>query len=76
MARSTVFQNNRTQAVRLPKSVAFPEGVRDVEIVKVGNTRVISPIGKRWDEFFKNGPHFSEDFMNDREQPPMQERKF
>jgi antitoxin VapB len=75
-ARSTVFKSNRSQAVRLPKSVAFPEGVREVEIIKVGNTRIVSPVGHRWDEFFKNGPRFREDFMKDREQPPMQKRKF
>lgn len=76
VARSTVFKTNRTQAVRLPKSVAFPEGVREVEIIKVGNTRIVSPVGHRWDEFFKHGPWVSEDFMEDREQPPMQERDF
>ena len=56
MARSTVFTNNRTQAVRLPKAVAFPEGVRDVEIVKVGNSRVITPVGRRWSDVFLPGP--------------------
>ncbi len=76
VARSTVFKSNRSQAVRLPKSVAFPEGVREVEIIKVGNTRIVSPVGHRWDEFFKNGPWVSDDFMNDREQPPMQERDY
>lgn len=76
VARSTVFKSNRSQAVRLPKDVAFPENVHEVEIIKVGNTRIISPVGHRWDEFFKNGPHFSDDFMTDREQPPVQERKF
>jgi len=74
--RSKVFMTNRSQAVRLPKEVAFPEGVREVEIIKVGNARIVSPVGKRWDEFFKNGPHFTEDFMSDRRQPEMQERKF
>jgi antitoxin VapB len=73
-ARSKLFVTNRSQAVRLPKDVAFPEGVSEVEIIKVGNSRVISPVGKRWDEFFKNGPRFTEDFVRD--QPPMQERKF
>ena len=35
MTRSTVFLTNRSQAVRLPKSVAFPDGVHQVEIVKL-----------------------------------------
>jgi antitoxin VapB len=75
MARSTVFTNNRTQAVRLPKAVAFPDDVRDVEVIKVGNSRVITPVGRRWSDVFLHGPRATEDFMDDREQPPAQERE-
>ncbi len=69
MTRSTVFKTNRSQAVRLPKPVAFPEGVRQVEIVKIGESRLISPVGRRWDDLFSNGPRASEDFLKDRPQP-------
>lgn len=48
MTRSTVFTTNRSQAVRLPKPVALPEGVRQVEIVKLGRSRLISPAGHSW----------------------------
>src|SRR5215216_2127211 len=65
---STVFMNNRTQAVRLPKKVAFPEQVREVEVLKIGFTRVIIPKGKRWHDLFESGPRVSEDFMTDRDQ--------
>jgi antitoxin VapB len=75
MTRSTVFKSNRSQAVRLPKAVAFPEGVHQVEIVKIGDRRIITPVGRRWDDFFLNGPRASEDFMTDREQPPPEERE-
>ena len=75
MTRSTVFTSNRSQAVRLPKAVAFPEGVHRVEIVRLGSSRLITPVGRRWDEFFANGPRPSEDFMSEREQPPVQERE-
>lgn len=40
----------------------------------VGNTRIISPVGEDWDQWF-DGPGISNDFMNDREQPPDQERE-
>jgi hypothetical protein len=30
---------------------------------------------KRWDDLFKNGPHASDDFMKEREQPPAKERE-
>jgi antitoxin VapB len=75
MASSTVFTSNRTQAVRLPKAVAFPEGVHQVDILKIGSARVIVPKGKRWDDFFLNGPRVSEDFMMEREQPATEERE-
>jgi antitoxin VapB len=75
MTRSTVFKSNRSQAVRLPKAVAFPEGVHQVEIIKVGESLIITPVGRRWDDFFLNGPRVSDDFMNDREQPPPEERE-
>ena len=75
MARSTVFKSNRSQAVRLPKAVAFPDGVHQVEIIKVGDSRVITPVGRRWSDWFLHGPRVSEDFMTDREQPPAEERE-
>ena len=75
MTRSTVFTINRSQAVRLPKAVAFPEGVHEVDILKIGRSRVIVPKGKRWDDLFQSGPRASEDFMTGREQPPAEERE-
>src|ERR1700736_3730091 len=75
MTSSTVFTSNRSQAVRLPKAVAFPEDVHQVDILKIGHSRVIVPQGKRWDDLFQNGPRASEDFMAEREQPPAEERE-
>jgi antitoxin VapB len=75
MAKSKIFTSNRSQAVRLPKAVAFPENVHDVEIIKIGNSRIITPAGKRWDDFFENGPHVSDDFMNERVQPLAEKRE-
>ena len=75
MARSTVFVTNRSQAVRLPKAVAFPDGVHQVEIIKLGHSRLVTPIGRRWDEFFVNGPRASEDFMSEREHPGVEQRE-
>jgi antitoxin VapB len=75
MARSTVFTSNRSQAVRLPKAVAFPAEVHQVEIIKIGHSRLIVPAGRRWDDFFLNGPHVSDDFMTERKDPPAEERE-
>jgi antitoxin VapB len=62
MVKTKVFKSNLSQVVRLSKVVAFPESVRDVKIVVVGNSRLDSPSA-------------SDDFMIDREQPVMQERE-
>jgi antitoxin VapB len=75
MARSTIFTSNRSQAVRLPKAVAFPADVHQVEIVKIGHSRLISPVGKRWDDLFCNGPRATDDFMSERHQPAAEERE-
>jgi antitoxin VapB len=74
MTRSTVFTSNRSQAVRLPKAVAFPADVRQVEIVKLGHSRLISPVGKRWDDLFLQGPRATDDFLSERQQPAAEER--
>ncbi len=75
MASSTVFTSNRSQAVRLPKAVAFPEDVHQVDILKIGRGRLVVPQGKRWDDVFENGPRASDDFMVEREQPVLEERE-
>ena len=65
MLKTTLFTSNRTQAVRLPKAVAFDEGVREVEIIKVGQSRIITPVGERWTDYFQSEPELSADFMDD-----------
>jgi antitoxin VapB len=75
MTSSTVFNTNRSQAVRLPKAVAFPDDVHHVDILKIGRSRVIVPRGKRWDDLFLSGPRVTEDFLAEREQPTTEERE-
>lgn len=74
-ATSKLFKSNKSQAVRLPKAVAFPEGVDEVEILTVGNSRLITPAGKRWRDFFQNGPFATDDFLSERMQLDFQERE-
>lgn len=69
-----LFRSNRTQAVRLPRDVAFPEGVEEVEVLVVGEARLVTPKGRRWATWFAAGPFAEDGFMADRAQPPAQER--
>jgi len=73
MTRSTVFKNNQSQAIRLPKPVALPDDVKQVDIVKLGRARLITPAGESWDLWFDRGG-VSRDFMQEREQPDPQTR--
>jgi antitoxin VapB len=68
---TTVFQNNRTQAVRLPKDVAFPPAVKHVVVLRDGARRIIVPADSVWDDFFA-APGVD---MPDREQPMAQQRE-
>lgn len=74
MEQGAVFQNNRSQAIRLPKAVALPDDVKRVDIVAVGRSRIITPAGESWDSWF-DGEDIAADFMTDREQPADQERE-
>lgn len=75
MTISTLFTNNRTQAVRLPVDLRMPDGVRKVDVRARGNERIISPLGQSWDSFFNDGPKVSEDFMLERSSQVQTERE-
>ena len=50
--RTTLFRSNQSQAVRLPRAVAFGENVREVIITQDGPRRIIAPADAAWDDFF------------------------
>lgn len=74
MVQTKIFKSNQSQAVRLPKAVAFPDTVKEVTIIAIGNTRVIAPAEQSWDDWF-DAPAISDDFMRDRQQPRPQKRE-
>ena len=70
MARTNLFLSNRSQAVRLPKAVAFDETVREVAILRDGPRRIIVPVDAARDDFFE-APGVD---LGERDQPAMQVR--
>ena len=70
-----IFKSNRTQAVRLPKAAAFPDDVAEVEIIVLGSSRLICPVGHRWDTYFTRNSNVSDDFMSERDQGRFEERE-
>mgnify|MGYP000939421990 FL=1 len=72
MPVSTVFTNNRTQAVRLPAELRFPDSIRKVDVRAVGQERIIAPVEAAWDSFFLGEKTVTDDFLPERatqEQP-------
>ncbi len=75
MTISTVFINNRSQAVRLPVDTRLPESVKKVSIRVNGNERIISPVGQTWDSFFLGQQKVTDDFMEERDAGEQPERE-
>ena len=69
-----VFQNGRSQAIRIPKE--FRVDCDEVYIEKVDNTLIIKPKeSNKWDNFFSNLEKIdTSDFLSARKQPKTQER--
>ena len=75
MAQGSVFKNNRTQAVRLPAEMRFPENVKKVRVRAIGKERIISPAENTWDSFFLSENSVSDDFMAERATQTQSERE-
>lgn len=50
--RAAVFKSNRSQAVRLPKAVAFPDDVKELRVIPQGKGLLLVPEDALWDDFF------------------------
>ncbi len=73
MKVAKIFKNGRSQAVRLPKEYQF-DG-RDVYVHKINNIVVLFSKNDPWSSFIESLDEFSNDFMDDRKQPALPNRK-
>ena len=74
MMTAKVFENGRSQAVRLPKEYRFTTD--EVMINKIGEIVLLMPKTSKWDSFMQAIDMFSDDFMADgRANDMVQERE-
>ena len=73
METARLFQNGKSQAVRLPKEFRF--GSDRVYIKRVGDAVVLLPYQTPWETLLDSLSLFSADFMRERAQPPVQHRE-
>ena len=63
MATAKIFENGRSQAVRLPKEYRFKEN--EIIINKIGDIVLLMPKNDEWKAFKQSLDLFSDDFMAD-----------
>ena len=63
MMNAKVFENGRSQAVRLPKECRFSSD--EVLVNKIGDIVILLPKESKWDSFIKAIDMFSDDYMAD-----------
>ncbi|WKZ34969.1 MAG: type II toxin-antitoxin system VapB family antitoxin [Anaerolineales bacterium] len=73
METAKLFQNGKSQAVRLPKEFRF--GSDRVYIKRIGEAVVLLPYQTPWSTLIESLSLFSADFMDERNQPPLQNRE-
>ena len=73
MKTARLFRNGQSQAVRLPKELRFDGDT--VYIKKMGNAVVLIPRQDGWKSLLDSLDMFSDDFMEERQQPQIQNRE-
>ena len=63
MMTAKVFENGRSQAVRLTKECRF--NTDEVAVNKIGDIVLLMPKTNKWSSFMQAIDMFSEDFMNE-----------
>lgn len=65
---------NDIQQIRIPKSMRIND--EKVYLKKIGNSLYIVPYNNPLENLFESLTEFTDDFMNEREQPINQDREF
>ena len=63
MMTAKVFENGRSQAVRLPKECRF--NTDEVAVNRIGDIVILMPKTNKWSSFMQAIDMFSDDFMQD-----------
>jgi antitoxin VapB len=72
MKAARVFQSGNSQAVRLPKE--FQLDAKEVKIFRQEGDLILRPMKKTWREYFRHSRKFTDDYPEQIEDLPAQER--
>lgn len=63
MLKAKIFENGRSQAVRLPKECRFNSDTNEVSVNKIGDIVMLIPMTNQWSSFIQAVDMFSDDFL-------------
>ena len=72
MMTAKLFENGRSQAVRLPKECRFQAD--EVTVNRIGDIVMLIPKDKKWQGLLESVALFSDDYMEERTQGKAEER--
>lgn len=72
MDTAKIFENGKSQAVRLPK--AYRLKGKEAYITKVGDAIILLPKRNKWESLITSLNKFTDDFMSERIQPELENR--
>ena len=73
MKCAKVFENGRSQAVRLPKEYRVNDS--EVSVNKVGDIIMLIPKKSKWNSLIKSLDIFTDDYMDERNQGAIEKRE-
>ncbi len=73
MKVAKIFENGRSQAVRLPKEYRF--NVNEVNVNRVGDIIMLIPKKSKWNSLIESLDMFTDDFMGFRNQGKVEKRE-
>ncbi len=73
MKCAKVFENGRSQAVRLPKEYRVNDS--EVRVNKVGDIIMLIPKKSKWNSLIKSLDIFTDDYMDERNQGVIDKRE-
>jgi len=69
-----IKKRSGAQIIQLPKGLRIDDD--KVYLKKVGNSIYVIPFHKPWDTLFQSIDQFTDDYLEEREQPKLQAREF
>jgi antitoxin VapB len=73
MDTAKILKNSNEQTLVLPEEYQFSGD--EVYLKKIGNVLILIPTDNPWQSLFESLTLFSEDYMESREQPPLEIRE-